>query len=77
MKICLSRRALALLLVSLSFGPATLPAAEFHNNHHRRRPAANEKITQIRDSYKKRFNQESVLRVDSSPTYRSERTDAT
>jgi hypothetical protein len=26
---------------------------------------ANEKITQIRDSYKKKFNQESVLRVDS------------
>lgn len=141
MKIFPSRRALALLLVSLSFGSATLPAAEFQNPH-RRRPAArevwtrtelyfgsdehngsvvsesdfaqfvdsdvtpkfpdgltvltgygqfldaegvvekersmvlilfypltefdaHEKIAQIRDSCKKRFNQESVLRVDS------------
>ncbi len=141
MKISLSRRTLALLLASLSFGSAALPAAEFQN-HHRRRPAArevwtrtelyfgsdehngsavsesdfvqfvdsevtpkfpdgltvltgygqfldaegivekersmvlilfypltefdaNEKIARIRDRYKEKFNQESVLRVDS------------
>jgi hypothetical protein len=140
MKISLPRRALALLLISLSFGPVTLPAAQFQF-HRRNRPLskeawqrtelyfgsdehngnvvsesdfaqfvdaevtprfpdgltvltgygqfldnegivekersmvlilfypltdfdANQKIMEIRDCYKKRFNQESVLRVD-------------
>jgi hypothetical protein len=141
MKVSLPRRALALLLVSLSFAPAALQAGPFQF-HHRQQPAsrevwqrtelyfgsdehngsvvsksafaqfvdsevtpkfpdgltvltgygqfldsegivekersmvlilfypltdfdANQKLTEIRDCYKKRFNQESVLRVDS------------